>query len=397
MFESLEFAAADPILGLTKACADDPRSQKINLGVGAYCDDSGSVPTLEVVRQAEAKLLADGESKAYLPIRGLPAFGPLVRQLLLGEGSACIRDDRAVTLQTPGGTGALRLAADFIKRFFPGARVWLSDPTWGNHPKVFQAAGVPTERYPYYDPDTGSVRFEQMLDTLRTLGPDDVVLFHASCHNPTGLDLDIEQWRALAQVRDQRGFVPFFDAAYQGLGDGVAEDVASVRLFAESGREMLVASSFSKNLGLYSERVGALTLVAQAPDQAAAALSQLETVARTNYSNPPRHGGSIVTTVLGDGALRARWLEELAGMRDRIHGLRHALVGELARLGTSHDFSYVARHRGLFSYLRIAPEHVVRLRDDHGIYLVAPGRMNVAGLTTSSIPWVASALAEVVG
>lgn len=395
MFEQIEMAPPDAILGLTEAFRKDCRPGKINLGVGVYKDEDNSTPVFESVKRAEERLLRSEQTKSYLPIPGEAAYGNAVQELVFGSAHEAVSAGRVVTAQTPGGTAALRVAGDFIHRMFPAARVWVSVPTWENHRGVFNAAGLEVMAYPYYDEEHKSLAFGAMLDTLEAVPAGDVVLFHACCHNPTGMDPDPAQWRALAEVAERRGFLPLFDFAYQGLGAGLDEDAGPVRLFCAPGRELLVASSFSKNFGLYNERVGALTLVAASPDAAQKAFSQLKIAIRTNYSNPPSHGAAVVTTILADPELRALWRREVGAMRDRINGMRELFVDTLQEKGVARDFSFITRQRGMFSYSGLDKARVERLRQEHAIYIVGSGRINVAAMTPSNMDALCEAIASV--
>ncbi|HOZ46484.1 MAG TPA: amino acid aminotransferase [Candidatus Hydrogenedentes bacterium] len=395
MFEKLDMAPADPILGLTEAFKKDPNPQKVNLGVGVYKSADNKTPILESVKRAEERLLKAESTKSYLPISGSPEYGMAVRRLLFGCDHEILSSGRAVTAHTPGGTGALRVAADFIKTRLSGARVWISDPTWANHAGVFEAAGLETLAYPYYDAENKCLKFDAMTEALRRVSASDVVLFHACCHNPSGMDPDPGQWVTLADIAGQVGFLPFFDFAYQGLGDGIDEDAAGLRAFSRPGAELLVASSFSKNFGLYNERVGALTLVAANADAARKSLSHLEKVIRVNYSNPPTHGASIVTTVLNDPELGRVWEGEVQEMRDRINGMRQLFVDTLKNKGVDRDFSFLTRQRGMFSFSGLTKDQVGRLRDQYAIYVVGSGRINVAGMTTDNMDYLCGAIADV--
>jgi aspartate aminotransferase len=397
MFDRFEMAPADPILGLTEAFGRDERADKINLGVGVYKDENGKTPTLRCVHEAERRLLDEDAPKTYLPITGAPRFGELVRPLLFGDAGGIVADGRAVSAQTPGGTGALRVAADLLHRHSPGARIWVSDPTWANHLKVFAAAGVETKSYRYYDASSHGLDAKGMLLSLEEGAQEgDVVLLHGCCHNPSGVDPRADDWAALAELCGERKLVPLVDLAYQGFGDGIDEDVAGLRTLAAKVPEMFVCSSFSKNFGLYNERIGGLHLVAADADAAARAFSQLKIAIRTNYSNPPRHGGAVVQTVLGDEALRKSWEEELATMRARIREMREAMVTGLKDAGASRDFSFLLEQKGMFSFSGLSPEQVDTLRDKHGVYAVRSGRINVAGITPSNLPRLCEAIADVI-
>lgn len=395
MFERLETAPPDPILGLTAAFQRDPNPTKINLGVGVYRDADGSTPVFASVKQAEERLLAREKSKNYLPIEGSPEYAAAVQELLFGSGHPLLGNGCAVTAQAPGGTGALRVAADLLAAHFPGTTVWLSDPTWANHPKVFGAAGLPVRTYPYFDAGRNEVDAQAMLAGLEQAPAGDVVLLHACCHNPTGADPSLPQWQRLAALLAERGLVPLVDFAYQGLGDGLREDAAGLAALVQTGAELLVASSFSKNFGLYNERVGALTLVARDAETAQRALSQLRIAVRTNYSNPPAHGAAIVAQVLGDASLRQQWEEEVARMRGRINGMRELLVETLKAKGVRRDFGYIRRQRGMFSFSGLTAPQVQRLRDEYAIYVVGGGRVNVAGMTKANMDRLCTAIAAV--
>jgi aspartate/tyrosine/aromatic aminotransferase len=395
MFESLSLAPPDPILGLTDAFKRDPNPHKINLGVGVFQDEAGRTPILECVKRAEATLLAQGAAKTYSPIEGAAEYGRHVRALLFGAGHARASDGTAVTAHTPGGTCALRVAADLAKQRLGLSRVLFSDPTWANHQAIFEAAGLITESYPYYDARSRGLAFGPMLAALKAAGPSDLVLLHAGCHNPSGVDPTLDQWRELGELAQRRGFVTLFDFAYQGLGDGLEQDAQPVRLFADRGLELMIASSFSKNFGLYNERVGALTLLARERAAGELALSQLKSAIRANYSNPPWHGGAVVSTVLSDPELAALWRGEVEAMRERIARMRALFVETLRRKGVERDFGFIVRQKGMFSFAGISPEQVDRLRDNHAIYVVRSGRINVAGMSEASMDRLCSALAAV--
>ncbi len=396
MFETLDVAPPDSILGLSDAFRQDPNPQKINLSVGVYKDAQGTTPILASVKEAERRMLACETHKSYLAIEGLPDYGRYVSELLFGTGHEIVQAKRSVTLQTPGGTGALRVAADLLKRKFPNARVWHSRPTWANHPSVFQAADRLVDSYAYMDAAQTGLDFDSMLAGLRKIPPGDVVLLHACCHNPTGIDPALDQWRQIADVIAERNLLPLVDFAYQGFGDGLDLDALGLRELSRPGRELLVCSSFSKNFGLYCERVGALTIVAASREAAEAALSHARVCVRVNYSNPPQHGAGIVATVLGDSDLRTQWYRELEEMRARIHTMRSRFV-EMMRTKTSkRDFSFIARQRGMFSYSGLTPLQVDELRTKHAIYIVTQGgRINVAGMTDANLPRLCEAIASV--
>lgn len=395
MFETIQAAPPDSILGLTDAFKKDPNPQKVNLGVGVYKDESGRTPILPSVKQAEAYLLENEASKTYLPINGIPEFITATQAMLFGPDHEIVASGRAATAQTPGGTGALRVAADFIVTMMPGKRIWMSTPTWANHPHIFTSAGLETASYPYFDPETRGVDFEAMLAALKTIPEGDILLLHTCCHNPTGVDLSLDQWAQVAAVVQERNLLPLLDFAYQGFAEGLNKDAAGLRTLAGSGADMIIASSYSKNFGLYDERVGAVTMVTPNADAAAAVLSQIKKRIRANYSNPPAHGGYIVSTVLNDPDLRAQWEGEVTAMRNRIRDMRHLLVETLNEKGVEQDFDFITRQRGMFSYSGLTPEQVAALRDKYSVYIVGSGRINVAGLTPTNMDYLCDAIAEV--
>lgn len=395
MFEQITPAPPDAILGLTEAFRKDPNPNKINLGVGVFKDATGNTPILASVKEAENRLLNSETSKTYLPIDGLPAFNSATQTLLFGEDHEIARSKRAATAQAPGGTGALRVAADTIAKLMKGATVWVSNPTWPNHPGVFQSAGLEVKTYPYFDPATNSLDFEAMMATLRTIPAGDVVVLHGACHNPTGVDLTPEQWKEVAATLAERKILPLVDFAYQGFADGLMEDAKGLRIIAETGTDLLVANSYSKNFGLYNERIGALTMVAQNEEAAQALLSHVKQSIRSNFSNPPAHGGAIVATILNDPKLRAQWEQEVAEMRDRINGLRHLFVETLNEKGVERDFSFITRQRGMFSFSGLNPDQVKALRERYSIYIVGSGRISVAGMSEESMDYLCNAIADV--
>jgi len=395
-FSAVPMAARDPILGLNESFAADTRPNKVNLGVGVYCDDAGKIPLMAAVRQAESQLTAAAPARGYLPIDGIAQYNKAVQSMLFGPASPLIAEQRVATVQALGGTGALKVGADLLKRFVPEARVLISDPSWENHRALFESAGFAVETYPYYDPMSHGVRFDEMLATLRALPARSIVVLHACCHNPTGVDLTEGQWEQVVEACKSAELIPFLDIAYQGFGDGIDADASAVRRFAGADIDFLVSSSFSKSFSLYGERVGALSFVAQSKDEAARVLSQLKRVVRTNYSNPPIHGGSLVATVLASPELRAMWEQELAGMRDRIRAMRTGLVERLAARGVKRDFGFVAKQRGMFSYSGLTSAQVDRLRDEFGIYAVSTGRICLAAVNSRNIEAVADAIAAVI-
>ncbi|HJV81796.1 amino acid aminotransferase [Noviherbaspirillum sp.] len=395
LFSAIDMAPRDPILGITEAFNADKNPNKVNLGVGVYYDDNGKVPLLECVRKAEAQLMEKATPRTYLPIEGLAAYDKAVQELVFGADSAVIQEKRAVTAQALGGTGALKLGADFLKRFAPNAQVWISDPSWENHRALFESAGFVVNNYPYYDVTTRGVNFDGMLNALKTMPAGSIVVLHACCHNPTGADLTDAQWTDIIKVVTERGLVPFLDMAYQGFGDGIDADGKVVRQFAQAGGPLFVSNSFSKSFSLYGERVGALSIVATSAEEAARVLSQLKRVIRTNYSNPPTHGGQVVATALATPELRKLWEEELAGMRVRIREMRQTLVQKLKEKAPGHNFDFVIKQRGMFSYSGLTKEQVGRLRDEFSIYAVDTGRICVAALNSRNIDNVVDAIAKV--
>jgi len=402
MFEHIQLAPRDPILGLTEAFRNDPNPQKINLGVGVYQDASGQTPVLESVRKAGRRVLEQQTTRSYLPIPGSPAFAAAVKKLMFGEGHEVIAAGRAATSHTPGGTGGLRVAADLIHRQMPQATVWLTDPTWPNHPQIFAAAGVPTKSFPYFDATTNGLAFEKTIAAIKQIPAGDVVLLHGCCHNPTGIDPSDEQWNELADAVYGRGLLPLLDFAYQGFADGIDEDATGLRAFCgEPDRprpraELIICSSFSKNFGLYCERVGAMTVVAANRESADTVQSQVKVCIRSNYSNPPAHGAELVTTVLGDPELSAMWRQEVGQMRERINGMRRLLVETLMTKGVPGDYSFITRQRGMFSFSGLTPDQVDTLREKHAIYIVRSGRINVAGISESNVGRLCEAIADVV-
>ena len=393
--DALDPALPDPILGLTEAFKADTRAGKVNLSVGVYQNEHAQTPAFRAVQQAERLLLEDGRARGYLPITGSPRFVAATQALVFGAALGHL-GERLVSLQAPGGTGALRVAADFLYQRLEVRRAWVSTPTWANHPGVFAAAGLETAAYPYFDAATNTIAFDALCDALRT-GParGEVIILHACCHNPTGADLTATQWAEVASVCAERELLPLLDFAYQGLGDGLAEDTAAIQIFAQAGLPFFVASSYSKNFGLYQDRTGLLSFVAPTPQIAQAVASQLKSIVRTNYSNPPAHGGLVVAAILDDAERRAAWEVELTEMRERILSMRHALVDGLQAAGAGRDFGFLAAQRGMFSFTGLTQEHVRRLREDHAIYLVGSGRINVAGLNPGNIDRVCSAVAAV--
>ena len=396
LFSAVEMAPRDPILGLNEAFNADTRTSKVNLGVGVYCNEEGRIPLLRAVVEAETIRVAQHASRGYLPIDGIAAYDQAVQKLLFGAESPLLAAGRVITTQAVGGTGALKIGADFLKQLQPGAVVAISDPSWENHRALFETAGFPVQNYRYYDAASHDVNRAGMLEDLNALPAGSIVVLHACCHNPTGVDLTPADWQNVLDVVKAKGLIPFLDMAYQGFGDGIDEDAAAVRLFAESGLSFFVSSSFSKSFSLYGERVGALSIITESRDESARVLSQVKRVIRTNYSNPPTHGASIVAAVLNSPELRAQWEAELAEMRLRIRGMRLQMVELLANKAPGHDFSFVARQRGMFSYSGLTVEQVARLRTEFGIYALDTGRICVASLNQRNIEAVTDAIVQVI-
>jgi aromatic-amino-acid transaminase len=394
IFSAIDMAPRDPILGITEAFNADTNPAKINLGVGVYYDDNGKVPLLDCVRKAEAILMEQQAPRTYLPIEGLAAYDKAVQELVFGADSPVIQEKRAVTVQAIGGTGALKIGADFLQRFAPGSQVYISDPSWENHRALFESAGFKVNNYNYYDAVTHGVDFSGMMLSLKAMPRGAIVLLHACCHNPTGADLTSAQWDEVIAAVTAGGLIPFLDMAYQGFGEGIAEDGAVVRRFAAAGGPLLVSNSFSKSFSLYGERVGALSVVAESAEEAARLLSQLKRVVRTNYSNPPLHGGKVVATVLTTPALRQLWEDELAGMRVRIREMRGAFVKKLKERAPGRDFEFVREQVGMFSYSGLTKAQVEKLRAE-SIYAVDTGRICVAALNSKNIDLVIDAIAKV--
>lgn len=398
MFSTIQPAPPDPILGLSEAFRADPNPAKINLAVGVFKDADGNTPVLASVKAAEQRLVDSETTKSYMPIDGSPTYGKLVQAMLFGESHDIIAQSRARTADTPGGTGGLRVAADYLKQNHPDATVWLSNPTWANHHGIFNAAGLPTQTYAYLDPQTNALDFDGVLAAIKSIPAGDVVLLHGCCHNPTGVDPVLKQWQAIASAVADRGVLPLVDFAYQGFGVGLEEDAGGLRAIAEACEELLVCSSFSKNFGLYRERVGALTLVAKDSTTADAVVSQVKAAIRRNYSNPPAHGAEVVSVILSDDKLRTQWEAELAAMRDRINEMRIAFKAGLDERGVNlnpQGNDFVTQQNGMFTMSGLSKDHVAALREQHGIYIVGSGRINVAGMTPSNLPVLCDAIADV--
>jgi aromatic-amino-acid transaminase len=395
VFSHIEPYAGDPILSLNDAFQKDTRPGKVNLSIGIYFDDAGRIPVLDCVKQAEAQMLAEGGAKPYLPIEGSAAMRKAVQGLLFGADHPAVKAGRVATLQTVGSSGGLKVGADFIKRWLPGSALWVSDPTWDNHRAMFEGAGVPVHTYPYYDPATGGVRFAAMLEALDALPAGSIVLLHACCHNPTGVDLSRAQWAELIPLLQRRGLIPYLDIAYQGYGDGIEEDAWAIRAIVDAGLTAFVANSFSKSMSLYGERAGALSVVCESAAEAELVLGQMKATVRRNYSSPAIHAAGIVSRVLGDPALRAAWTADVDAMRTRIQGMRRALHEVLSAKKPGRDVGYFLSQRGMFSYTGLSAGQVDRLREEFGVYLVRSGRICVAGLNTGNVERTAVAMAAV--
>ncbi|MGF6552858.1 amino acid aminotransferase [Paraburkholderia youngii] len=396
MFDHIPAYPGDPILSLNEDFQLDPRPNKVNLSIGIYFDDAGKLPVIDAVRRAETALLDAIGPRSYLPMAGLPLYRDTAQALVFGANSAARAEGRIATLQTLGGSGALKVGADFLKRYFPGSQVWISDPSWENHRVIFEGAGLTVNTYPYYDPQTGGLRFAEMLAAIDALSEKSVVLLHACCHNPTGVDLSPVQWAELAPVLQRRKLIAFVDMAYQGFGAGLEEDAAPVRLLADANVPLIVANSFSKNFSLYGERVGALSVVCKSADEAARVAGQLMSAVRANYSNPPTHGARLVANVLADATLRASWEAELGAMRERILAMRNVIHAGLdGRVDEVMRARYVAQ-RGMFTYTGLSESQVERLRNEYAVYVLRSGRMCVAGLNARNADYVASSIAAVV-
>lgn len=396
IFSKVTLAPADPILGLTDAFKADTRPHKVNLGVGIYKDEAGQTPILSSVKKAEAILLETEKTKNYLGIEGVQAYNQVVQELLFGPQSTIINDKRAVTAQAPGGTGSLRVASEFLVRNTGSTTIWVSNPTWANHQNIFETAGLTVKEYRYYKAESHDMDFDAMLADLSTANVGDVVLLHGCCHNPTGIDLSLDQWQQVANICLEKSLLPLFDFAYQGFGAGIEEDAQGLRAVAAVVPELLIANSFSKNFGLYNERVGAVTIVAETQQDAVTSFSQIKKTIRANYSNPPAHGGLIVSTILSDAALRQEWQAELTLMRERIAEMRTLFVESLKSEGVQQDFSFISRQNGMFSFSGLNKSQVARLKDEFAIYIVGSGRISVAGLTKNNMAAVCKAIAQVI-
>lgn len=395
MFKNIKAAPADPILGLGEAFKAETRSPKVNLGIGVYKDAQGNTPIMKAVKQAEGRLFELETTKNYLAIDGVAEFNARTKELLFGKESDIVKNSRAKTVQSLGGTGALRIAAEFVKRQTKAQNVWISNPTWPNHNAIFNAVGMTIREYRWYDAEKKALDWDGLMEDLSHADEGDVILLHGCCHNPTGIDPTPEQWKALAELSAQKGWLPLFDFAYQGLANGLEEDAIGLRTFAANHKELLVSSSFSKNFGLYNERVGAFTLVAETEEIAATALTQVKSIVRTLYSNPASHGAATVALVLGDDKLRAEWDAELTEMRERIKAMRHKFVELLKEFGAEQDFSFIIEQNGMFSFSGLTAEQVDRLKDEFAIYAVRSGRINVAGITEDNIRYLCESIVKV--
>ncbi|MBZ7590715.1 aromatic amino acid transaminase [Klebsiella oxytoca] len=397
MFQKVDAYAGDPILSLMERFKDDPRSDKVNLSIGLYYNEDGIIPQLQAVAEAEAHLNAQPHGASiYLPMEGLNAYRHAIAPLLFGADHPVLAQHRVASIQTLGGSGALKVGADFLKRYFSGSQVWVSDPTWENHIAIFEGAGFEVSTYPWFDDQTNGVRFEAFLEKLKSLPERDIVLLHPCCHNPTGADLSNAQWDDVVEVLKARHLIPFLDIAYQGFGAGMEEDAYAIRAIARAGIPLLVSNSFSKIFSLYGERVGGLSIVCEDAETAGRVLGQLKATVRRNYSSPPNFGAQVVAAVLGDSELKASWLAEVEEMRTRILAMRHELVNVLKETVPGGDFDYLLKQRGMFSYTGFSPAQVDRLRDEFGVYLIASGRMCVAGLNSGNVRRVAQAFAAVI-
>lgn len=397
MFQKVDAYAGDPILSLMERFKDDPRSDKVNLSIGLYYNEDGIIPQLQAVAEVEARLNAQPHGASiYLPMEGLNAYRHAIAPLLFGADHPVLAQHRVASIQTLGGSGALKVGADFLKRYFSGSQVWVSDPTWENHIAIFEGAGFEVSTYPWFDDKTNGVRFEAFLEKLKSLPERDIVLLHPCCHNPTGADLSNAQWDDVVEVLKARHLIPFLDIAYQGFGAGMEEDAYAIRAIARAGIPLLVSNSFSKIFSLYGERVGGLSIVCEDAETAGRVLGQLKATVRRNYSSPPNFGAQVVAAVLGDSELKASWLAEVEEMRTRILAMRHELVNVLKETVPGGDFDYLLKQRGMFSYTGFSPAQVDRLRDEFGVYLIASGRMCVAGLNSGNVRRVAQAFAAVI-
>ncbi len=396
MWENIDQATPDAIFGLTEQFNNDPNPDKINLGAGVYKDGNGQTPVLKVVKTAELHLLEHETTKSYLPISGHPGYAEGVQKLLFGDSNKAVVSKRAATSHAPGGTGALRMGAELLRKFISTACVWVSTPTWTNHKGIFRSVGFTVKDYPYYNPETKAVDIDRFLGCLEQVPMGDIVVLHACCHNPSGVDLSKDQWEMVVDIAKKRKWIPFIDFAYQGFGESIDEDRLAVELFSATGMDLFVASSFSKNLGLYNERAGALTVVSPTEREAQVAMSHLKSVIRTCYSNPPAHGGLVASAILGSQQLRELWIKELSEMRRRIVDMRTALVDGLSQRGVDIDFTYIKKQRGMFSFSGLSDDVVAWLKENKSIYVVDGGRINIAGLTADNLDVVCDSIAQAI-
>lgn len=395
MFEVLPPLPADPILGLSAAFKEDSNPDKIDLGVGVYKDEKGNTPILDSVAKAQQILLETETSKTYISPQGVAGYLTGMKELIFGAGHPAIVEDRITAVQTPGGTGALRLLADLIKRGSPDATMWVSDPTWANHIPIFETAGLKIEKYPYFDKSTGGIRFDAMMESINQVKKGDIVVLHGCCHNPTGADLNQEQWQTINEAAQKIGFVPFIDVAYQGFGDGLDEDAYGIRLLSKSVPEVIISASCSKNFGLYRERTGLACVMTESNEVRKILQTQIQAIARANYSMPPSYGAALVDIILSNAELKTLWQQEVTDMRVRMQELRALLVNKLNEKGASQDFSFVNEQKGMFSFLCISPEQVRKMRSDSAVYFVDSSRVNIAGISKSNVDYLAEALVKV--
>jgi aromatic-amino-acid transaminase len=395
-FSEITTAAPDAILGITEAFRNDPSPTKVNLGVGVYQDADGRIPMLLSIQEAAKRWLTMEESKTYLPIDGVASFNSANQELIFGKDSPLIKEKKIVTVQTVGGSGALKLGIDFLRRFFPESSLVLSDPSWENHRSIFEATGIKVDSYPYYDPKTSGLRAADMLEALRALKPRTIVLLHACCHNPTGVDLDSKTWEEVVSICAERNLIPFIDCAYQGFAEGLEADASPIRLFAQKGLTFLVANSFAKSFSMYRERVGGLSIVTGSEKEAAAVLSQIKRVVRTIYSSPPSYGAQLVGIVLNDPELRSMWVKELDEMRTRIGEMRQLFSARLKEIVPGRDFSFITRQRGMFSYSGLTAQNMKALKEQHHVYALDSGRICVATLNRKNVDYVCESIAKVI-
>lgn len=395
MFESLQMAPPDPILGLNEAFKKDPNAGKINLSIGVYKDAAGHTPILDSVKAAETRMLEQETTKGYLDIHGSRDFAAATVELLFGRGDSGVSSERVATAQTPGGTGALRVAAEYLKTIHPQTSVYVSGPSWPIHPKIFKAAGLDVGTYPYFDQKNHGLAYPNMIETLEKIPTGSVVVLHGCCHNPTGVEIEADQWKRIGALLANRHIIPLVDFAYQGFATGIQEDAEGLRILTQYCDELFICSSYSKNFALYNERVGALTILAREPAHAQHVLSHVKSCIRATYSNPPAHGAAIVSTIIGDSQLKQQWEQELARMRDRINSMRHLFVETTRQRGLDADFSFVTRQKGMFSLTGLSAEQIDTLRHKHAVYIVGNSRLNVAGMTEENIPRLVDAIANV--